>query len=452
MDILQVLIKAGQLILSLSILVLLHEFGHFIFAKIFKARVEKFYLFFNPWFSLFKIKKGETEFGVGWLPLGGYCKISGMIDESMDKEQLSKPPQPYEFRSKPSYQRLLIMLGGVLFNFITAFLIYSMILFTWGNEYLPTDNAKYGIYCDTLATDMGFRNGDIILSVDNKHVEDFRGIFEELIYNEVKTVQVKRNGKNFDVPIPEDFVSQFLERRSYYKSNVSKDPYFFFRPELPFIIGEFGDDSVGEKAGLEIGDKIVGFNDEPVKGFYHFGSKLANVSAQNSKITVERNGEFIQYSLTFDESMKIGAWADNSKFLETETKEYGFFASIPAGIKQGSQSISNYLKDIKLIFTPKTKAYKSLGGFIAIGNIFPDTWDWMTFWTMTALLSIMLAVLNLLPIPALDGGHVLFLVFEIITGRKPADKFIEYAQIVGMLLLLALVLFANGNDIIKLFR
>ena len=448
----EILIKAGQLILSLSILVLLHEFGHFIFAKIFKARVEKFYLFFNPWFSLFKIKKGETEFGVGWLPLGGYCKISGMIDESMDKEQMSKPPEPHEFRSKKGYQRLLIMLGGVLFNFLTAFFIYSMILFTWGETYLPTDNAKHGIYCDTLATDMGFRNGDIILSIDNKHVEDFTDIFVELLYNEVTSIQVKRNGRKVDVSIPNDFVSQYLERRNYYKENVSKD-YNFIVPEYPFIVGDFSEDSVGENAGLEKGDKIIALNDEEISGFNHFSTKLGKFDGNTVKISVDRKGEIIDYSLTLSENRKIEVFAESmGNIIDLETKEFGFFASIPAGIKKGSQSISNYLKDIKLIFSPKTKAYKELGGFIAIGNIFPDTWDWFRFWQMTALLSIMLAVINLLPIPALDGGHVLFLVFEIITGRKPADKFLEYAQIVGMILLLALVLFANGNDIIKLFR
>lgn len=453
-----ILIKAGQLILSLSLLVLIHEFGHFIFAKIFKTKVEKFYLFFNPWFSLFKVKKGDTEFGIGWLPLGGYCKISGMIDESMDKEQLSKPPQPWEFRSKPSYQRLLIMLGGVVFNFVAAFFIYSMILFTWGDKYLPSENVKYGISCDTLATDLGLRDGDIIHSVGNKKVEDFRKILPEMIYTKNKTVQVSRNGQSLDIQLPVDFISQFIERKRQFESEQGED-YDFISFGIPFYIGSFNPGSAGEKAGLRIDDKIIGFNNEEILHFQQFRNKMLTYEDETLLVTVDRNGELIDFSVSLDESRQIGAyWYKNDPNTELEKLfilkevEYSFFASFPAGLKRGKETISSYLKDLRLIFTPKTKAYKSLGGFIAIGNIFPSSWDWYRFWSMTALISIMLAVLNLLPIPALDGGHVIFLVFEIITGKKPADKFLEYAQIVGMILLLALVIFANGNDILKLFR
>jgi len=453
-----ILIKAGQLILSLSLLVLIHEFGHFIFARMFKTRVEKFYLFFNPWFTLFKFKKGETEFGIGWLPLGGYCKISGMIDESMDKEQLKQAPQPWEFRSKPSYQRLLIMLGGVVFNFIAAFFIYSMILFTWGDKYLPTENVKYGISCDTLATDLGFRDGDIILSVGDKKVDDFQKILPEMIYTKTKTVQVRRNGQSLNIQLPTDFISQFIERKRHFEEIQGQD-YNFISFGIPFIIGKFKPGSVGEKAGLRIGDKIVGFNNEEILHFQQFRNKLDAFKEKNLIVTVDRNSEIIDYPLTLDETREIGAyWYENDlnseidKIFGLKEVKYSFFGSFPAGIKRGKDTISSYLKDLRLIFTPKTKAYKSLGGFIAIGNIFPSNWDWYRFWSMTALISIMLAVLNLLPIPALDGGHVIFLIFEIITGKKPADKFLEYAQIVGMILLLALVVFANGNDILKLFR
>ena len=454
----EIIIKAGQLLLSLSILVLLHEFGHFIFARLFRTRVEKFYLFFNPWFTLFKIKKGETEFGIGWLPLGGYCKIAGMIDESMDKEQMKKPPQPYEFRAKPAWQRLIIMLGGVFFNFLAAFFIYSMVLFTWGDKYTPTANVKYGIICDTLATDMGFRNGDFILSVDNNEVEDFSKIIPEIIYNNAETVQVNRNGRMLDVSIPEDFISQFIERRRYLDSNF---PTYinFIDKGIPFFVKKFNEGSVGEEAGLKVGDRVVGLNGAQVLFFQEFFMKISKVKSRDIVVSVNRNGELLDFPISLNDDMLIGAyWFDKDleseldDLFSRETLKYGFFASFPAGIKRGTETISSYLKDLKLIFSPKTKAYKSLGGFIAIGNIFPAQWDWRAFWLMTALISIMLAVLNLLPIPALDGGHVIFLIFELITGKKPADKFLEYAQIAGMILLLALVVFANGNDIIKLFR
>ena len=435
-----ILIKAAQLLLSLSILVIIHEFGHFTFAKIFKTRVEKFYLFFNPWFSLFKFKKNETEYGVGWLPLGGYVKIAGMIDESMDKEQLSKEPQPYEFRSKPSGQRLLIMLGGVLFNVIFAFLIYSMILFTWGEKYLPTANAEYGIICDTLALNMGLQHGDKILTLDNKEVKDFHDIVPEIVYNGAQTIQVNRNGQLLDIQIPDDFVAQYIQRKS------------FINYAFPFVIRSFIKDSPAELAGVQAGDRITGVNGKEVPFYDLVGVEIVKHKNEPIRLEIDRNGKAMEFTVLVDDAGKIGVYPEDPKsFFKLEEIHYGFFESIPAGITKGVSTIKSYLKDLKLVFTPETKAYKSLGGFIAIGNIFPGHWNWNTFWNMTAFLSIMLAVLNVLPIPALDGGHVMFLLFEIVTGRKASDKFMEYAQIVGMILLLALVLYANGNDILKLF-
>jgi regulator of sigma E protease len=435
-----VLIKAAQLLLSLSILVIIHEFGHFTFAKIFKARVEKFYLFFNPWFSIFKFKKGETTYGLGWLPLGGYVKISGMIDESMDKEQLSKEPQPWEFRSKPAIQRLLIMLGGVLFNVIFAFIVYAMILFAWGESYLATKNVKYGIICDTLALDMGLQHGDKILTVDGKTIEKFSDIAPELLYNDAKSLQVDRDGELVNIPVPSDWVNKYIEKQSFI--------YYAY----PFVADEFPHDSYATQMGVQKGDRIVGINGQDLPYFDLLVLELQNHIGKPITLDIIRNGEKIGIDMVVPESGKIGIYPKAPEsFFDFNQVNYGFFESFPAGVKKGVQMIGAYLKDLKLIFTPETKAYKSLGGFIAIGKIFPEKWDWHRFWFMTAFLSIMLAILNLLPIPALDGGHVLFLLVEMITGRKPSDKFLEYAQIVGMLLLLALVLYANGNDIMKLF-
>lgn len=435
-----ILIKAAQLLLSLSILVIVHELGHFTFAKLFKTRVEKFYLFFNPWFSLFKFRRGETEYGMGWLPLGGYVKISGMIDESMDKEQMSKEPQSWEFRSKPSGQRLLIMLGGVMYNIVFAFLIYSAILMVWGEKYLPTSEVKYGIVCDSLALDMGLQHGDRILTLDYKPVVDFHEIIPEIVYNDAKTIQVERNGENLSFDIPDNFVTEFIEKKS------------FINYGYPFVINEFVEGSVAANSGLQKNDLILAVNGVKTPFYEFVGAELTRHEGEAVTMTVERDGQIMDLPLLVPEGGKIGIYGrDPQSFFELEEIRYGVLASIPAGIQKGFQTIQAYLKDLKLVFTPETKAYKSVGGFIAIGNIFPGQWNWQVFWNMTAFLSIMLAILNILPIPALDGGHVMFLTFEIITGRKPADKFMEVAQIIGMILLLALIIFANGNDIARLF-
>ncbi|MFC2113122.1 RIP metalloprotease RseP [Bacteroidota bacterium] len=437
-----VLVQIAQFLLSLSILVFLHEMGHFLFAKLFHTRVEKFYIFFNPWFSLFKKKIGETEYGIGWLPLGGYVKISGMIDESMDKEQLKQDPKPYEFRSKPAYQRLLIMIGGVLVNFVLALVIYSFILYIWGERYLPTKSAKYGIMCDSVAMDIGLRNGDMILSVDNKEIERFYAILHDIIVDGASSIQVERDGEKIDILVLDEHIAPLLKTRQ------------FISPRFPFVIEEFRKESPAREAGMQINDQVIGINGKETRFFDEFRTELKGHESEEISIKVLRNGEELDYNLTTTAEAAIGVVivVDESRFFELKRVEYSFLEAIPAGISKGFSRAVSYLKQLKLIFTPKTKAYEQLGGFIKIGSIFGEVWNWQLFWEMTALLSIILAIMNLLPIPALDGGHVMFLLYEIVSGRKPGDKFMEYAQIAGMALLLLLLLYANGNDVVQLFR
>lgn len=439
-----ILIKTAQLLLSLSILVVLHEMGHFMFARLFKTRVEKFYLFFNPWFSLFKIKKGETEYGIGWLPLGGYVKISGMIDESMDKEAMKLPAQPWEFRAKPAWQRLLIMLGGVMMNFLFAMIIYIGILFAWGESYLPTKNAVYGIEVNEVGREIGFQNGDKILTVDNIYVENFNKIIATVVLDDAKAVQVERNGQKIDVEISGSDLALLLKSKS------------VMAPRFPFKMGVEGylKDSRGKEAGLQIGDEFKGLNGEFFTYFDEWSSALKENIGNPIVLNIERNGEPKEITMTLGGDGMIGIKNSHATdpFFEFKIIKYGFLESIPAGINRGVQTTSDYLKQFKLFFKKETKAYESLGGFATIGSIFPAKWDWHTFWNMTAFISIILAIMNLLPIPALDGGHVLFLMGEMITGRKPNEKFLEYAQIAGMVLLLALVLYANANDIIKMIN
>ncbi|HAH23642.1 MAG TPA: RIP metalloprotease RseP [Prolixibacteraceae bacterium] len=437
-----VLIKAAQLILSLSILVIIHEFGHFVLARVFKTRVEKFYLFFDPWFSLFKVKKGDTEYGIGWLPLGGYVKISGMIDESMDKEAMKLPPQPYEFRAKKSWQRLLIMIGGVVMNFLLAFIIYIGILYAWGEQYLPTANVKYGIEVDSIGQSLGLQNGDKILSVGHKKVENFFQIIPTVILDNASNVQVERNGQQVDVQIPEAEFAQLIK---------SSKEVISCRIPFDYKILGIAKNSAAQQAGLMEGDQILGMNNQKYEFNDQFKSALKDSVGKTVALNVLRNNQELTVPLTVPKTGLLGIQlgTDITKIFEWNTTQYGLLESIPAGINRGITTLQNYLKQFRLIFSPKTKAYESLGGFIAIGNIFPGMWNWYSFWNMTALLSIILGVMNLLPIPALDGGHVMFLLFEMITGRKPNDKFLEYAQIAGMVLLLSLVLYANGNDVFK---
>jgi regulator of sigma E protease len=440
-----ILIKILQFVMSLSILVIIHEFGHFTFAKLFKTRVEKFYLFFDPWFALFKYKRGETEYGVGWLPLGGYVKISGMIDESMDKEQMKQPPQPYEFRSKTSWQRLLIMTGGVVFNFISAILIYVFVLFAWGNTYLPTANVKYGIVTDSVGHAMGLMNGDKIISIDNQHVEDFLHITSDIALNNRKSIQVERDGKLVNIEIPAEYIPKLLKGKGQIDYRI---------PFGPFVVNSFGKESPSKVAGVQLNDELIGLDNKKFAFYDEFQKYLSENKNHPVQLNLLRKGDTVSVSVqpTIAGLLGINRTVSLDKIFNLKTIKYGFFQSFPAGIHKGVKTISDYLKQFKLLFSRHTKAYESLGGFITIGNIFPGVWDWQAFWNLTAFLSIILAVMNILPIPALDGGHVMFLLFEVITGRKPSDKFLEYAQVAGMIILLSLLIFANGNDILRLLR
>jgi len=439
-----ILIKTAQLLLSLSILVVLHELGHFMLARLFKTRVEKFYLFFDPWFSLFKVKKGDTEYGIGWLPLGGYVKISGMIDESMDKEAMKLPAQPYEFRAKPAWQRLLIMLGGVMMNFVFAIFIYIGIMYAWGEEFLPTENAKYGISVNEVGKEIGFQNGDKILTVDNKTIESFSAIIPSIVLDNAKTVQVERNGQKTDVEISDSDLALMLKSKS------------IMIPRTPFDIkvGKVEKGLPAELAGLQKEDIFASVDGLKFEYYDEFTDYLATKKGESIQIEIIREGQRITREVEVSEEGKIGFYVayNNPDIFEFKTVKYGFFESFPAGIKRGVRTTQDYLKQFRLIFNRETKGYEHLGGFATIGNIFPGTWDWNSFWNMTAFISIILAIMNLLPIPALDGGHVMFLMGEMITGRKPGEKFLEYAQIAGMILLLALVLYANANDIIKMIN
>ncbi|MCJ7446696.1 MAG: RIP metalloprotease RseP [Bacteroidales bacterium] len=440
-----ILIRILQFIMSLSILVLIHELGHFVFARYFKTRVEKFYLFFDPWFSLFKFKKGDTEYGVGWLPLGGYCKISGMIDESLDREQMKQPPQPWEFRSKPAWQRLLIMTGGVVFNFLLAILIYVFVLYAWGETYLPTSNVKYGIETDSTGHAIGLMNGDKILSVDNKYIDNFMQITADIILNDRKTIQVERDRQKLNIPIPTDYIAKLL------KNKGQIDPR---TPFNPYVISKHAKESPAKDAGVQVGDELISLDDIRFTYFDEFQKYLQENRNRPVVLNILRDGKGLNIPVIPTAAGLLGVYCNRSitMFFDLKTIRYGFFQSIPAGISKGFRTIVDYLKQFKLIFSKDTKAYESLGGFITIGSIFPGEWDWQVFWNLTAFLSIILAVINILPIPALDGGYVMFLLYEVVTGRKPSDKFLEYAQITGMILLLALLIFANGNDILRLLR
>lgn len=440
-----ILVRILQFILSLSILVIIHELGHFLLAKLFKTRVEKFYLFFDPWFSLFKFKKGETEYGLGWLPLGGYVKISGMIDESLDKEQLKQPVQPWEFRAKKSWQRLLIMTGGVVFNFLLAMIIYVLVLYAWGETYLQTSNVKYGIEIDSTTYAIGLRNGDKILSIDNQYIDNFMQIMPDIILNNRKTIQVERNGEKINIPIPADFIPKSLKGKGKIDART---------PFGPFVINKFTRDSPAEIAGVEIGDEVTGIDSIKFTYYDEFQNYLAQHKNKNVVLNISRKDEKLNIPVTPTALGVLGVSINRSygQYFDLKTIKYGFLQSIPAGINKGFKTIADYLKQFRLIFSRHTKAYESLGGFITIAKIFPGVWDWQIFWNFTAFLSIILAVMNILPIPALDGGHVMFLLFEVVTGRKPSDKFLEYAQIAGMIILFSILIFANGNDILRLFR
>ncbi len=443
-----VLIKTLQVILALSILILVHEFGHFFFAKIFGIRVDKFYLFFDAgdfkllstksgWFArLFpKAKEWETEYGIGWLPLGGYCKIAGMIDESMDTEHLKTEPQSWEFRSKPAWQRLFVMAGGVLFNFILAILIYSGILSIWGESYIS--NEDNCIYVNELAYDMGFRNGDRILSFDDYVPENFGMLQANLARENASKAVVLRDGDTINIYIDHNRMGDVLNTPG------------MFDLARPFIVDQVPESSPNHKAGLMEDDRIIGIDSTCIRFVQDAEPVLSARAGETVRTAVLRGDDTLAISLQVDTLGKFGIY---TKVQGIKTKEYNLISAIPAGFSKTFSTIGGYIKDLKLIFTPSTEAYKSVGSFIAMGQIFPSAWDWYSFLNILALLSIMLGVMNLIPIPALDGGHIVFTLYEIITGRKPSDKFLYVMQLIGMVLIFGLMFLAFGNDIARLLR
>ena len=487
------LIRALQLILSLSILVVLHEFGHFAFARIFKVRVEKFYMFFNPNFSLIRAKKingrwtvklfaknvpanerpkltlsgdpifdskgkpvmeqipltdlpegdwrkypDNTEWGIGWLPLGGYCSISGMVDETKDITQMAAEPQPWEYRSRSVWQRLPIIVGGVLVNFILAMIIYSAVLFTWGREYLPLKNAKYGLSFSQTMLDNGFKNGDKIIKINGQPVEQRADIIEKLLIDGNQNVAVERDNKLIDIQLPANLSQSILAAQE----------VDFVSERFPFVVAEVMSGSPADKAKLQAGDSIVGVNGKQLFIYQDIANELDVSRNTQVDLNFVRKGQLMKSKVQLTEDEKLGVKSFSlAKFMKTNRIEYGFFASVPAGIKFGLETLRSYVKQIKLVFTKEGS--KQLGGFGSIGKLFPKKWDWQLFWSMTAFLSIILAFMNFLPIPGLDGGYVLYLIYEMITGKKPSDKFLEYAQTTGMFLLFALLIYANGNDLFK---
>ena len=451
------LIKAAQLIVAFAILVIIHEFGHYIFSRIFGVKVEKFYLFFNPWFTLYKYKPkkpapkpGEeekmtwrdTEYGIGWVPLGGYCKIAGMIDESMDTEQMKQPAKPWEFRSKPAWQRLLIMVGGVLFNFILAIIIYTGIVFAWGEKYIPFRNATEGMMYSETAHKVGFVDGDIPLAADGKELTYYSG--DELLKMlDAKVVTVLRNKcDTVNINIPDGFI--FTANKEAEEGNL------FMAYRLPVVISDLQPGMGAVKAGLMKSDSIVSVNGVSTPSFDVFKAELDKNMDKNVTIGFVRNGKPMESKVAVDAAGKIGIMLTPlTDIYRTVTREYSIFESIPRGIELGVEKLTSYVSQMKYVFT--REGAKNLGGFGAIGNIFPESWNWEQFWSITAFLSVILAFMNILPIPALDGGHVLFLLVEIITRRQPSEKFLEYAQMAGMAFLFALLLFANGNDIYRFF-
>jgi regulator of sigma E protease len=447
----EILIKASQFILSLSLLIVLHELGHFIPAKLFKTRVEKFYLFFDYKFSIFKKKIGETVYGIGWIPLGGYVKISGMIDESMDTEQLKEEPKPWEFRSKPAWQRLIIMLGGVFVNFILGIFIYIMLMYSYGEKYLPNENVTDGVWVqDSLAVRLGLQNGDKILSVDGEEIKKFSDITIEFINGNNYTIE--RNGLSIKKELPVDFIDKLITR--------GKNAGMIVRPRSPFMFAKFQENSLNSNSEFKDKDIVTAINGQSLKYQDEVEVLLNENRGKEILLTVKRGEENKTFNVVVNDNGKLGVVIYGMNFSDLEKLgyydlaniNYSLAAAIPAGVNKSYETLSNYIKQLKKIFNPNTGAYKGLGGFISIGSIFPSTWSAESFWNITAFLSIMLGFMNLLPIPALDGGHVVFTLWEMITGKKPSDKFLEYAQVTGFILLITLLLFANGNDIFRLFQ
>lgn len=437
----EIIIKVLQFFMSLSLLVAIHEFGHYLAARIFKIRVEKFYIFFDPWFSLFKWKRGETEYGVGWLPLGGYVKIAGMIDESMDLEQMQAPVQEWEFRAKPAWQRFIVMIAGVTMNVLLAIVIYSGIRYVSGESYMANDDVKWGYVFNDTAKAMGFQDGDKVVSIDGEKIDDVNEIRAQLLLTkEARKIVVNRAGEQIEFTIPFESLLEMRRNRQY------EDLYSF---RVPFIVDSLASASA-QAAGLQVGDEVVACNGEAVDVPMMTDLLQNRYKGDTVTLSVLRAGAISELRVPVNGEGKIGVVLKGDMF-QPRTKTFTFWQAIPAGAKMAGETIADYWQQLKLIFQPKTKMYEELGGFIAIGNIFPSEWDWLRFWTMTAFLSVMLAVLNILPIPGLDGGHALFTLWEMLTGRKASDKFLEIMQYIGFALLLALVIYSNGNDIYRLF-
>lgn len=449
------LVQAIQLLASLSLLIILHEFGHFFFARLFKTRVEKFYLFFDflfPFpgllnFSLFKKKKGDTEYGIGWFPMGGYVKIAGMVDESMDKEAMNKPPEPWEYRSKKAWQRLFIMLGGIIMNVLTAMVIYAVVFGVWGEEYLPLENVKNGISTSELSRSAGLKNGDKVVSVGGKKVEKFTRIPSEIVLRQAKTVEVIRDGKPVTVTLPEGTIGKLA------KSKRSSEP--FITPRVPIVIAKVSDGTAADKMGLKSKDSIIAVNGITTAFYDEFDSKKKSLAGQPIALTVVRDGKEMILNGKVPDDKILGFQPDMTlnRYFEVKVIKYGIVQAIGKGFQYTFQQIGSYAAQLKLLFTSsEIKTSESLGGFVTFGKLFAPTFDWQEFLMLTAFISIILAVMNLLPIPGLDGGYVIFLLFELITGRKVSDKVMERATTVGLILLLGLMLYANGLDIMRLFK
>ena len=437
----EILIKVLQFFMSLTLLVAVHEFGHFIVARIFKIRVEKFYIFFDAGFSLWKKKFGDTEYGLGWLPLGGYCKIAGMVDESMDKEQLASAPQPWEYRAKPAWQRFFVLIAGVTMNVVLAFFIYCGISFSYGSQYISNEDMIYGYEFSQSAEQLGFKDGDRIVTIGGDKIENMTSILPKiLLAKEGCEVEVIREGAPYRFTLDNEVLNIMRKENAFESEQL-------YSPLIPFVIDSVTFETALQ-AGLQKGDRIIGVGGESLPYYNHYASRLSKLAGQTAELQVIRGADTLALSVPVNAEGRIGVITEN--FFKVRTEKYNLFEAIPAGARLTAKTIKNYWDQLVLIVKPDTGLYKQVGGFIAIGNIFPSEWDWHQFWSMTAFLSIILAVMNVIPIPGLDGGHMIFTFWEMVTGRKVNDKVLEVAQYIGMALILALVLFANGNDIFKL--
>jgi regulator of sigma E protease len=436
--------KTAQFILSFSIIVVLHELGHFIPARLFGARVEKFYLFFNPGFSLWKKKIGDTEYGLGWIPFGGYVKISGMIDESMDKEQMNKAPESYELRSKPAYQRLIVMLGGVIVNVILAIIIFIGIAWFWGDDFLPAKNLSYGIHPTEISKKMGLQDGDIIVALDQKELKDFFELESKIVLEEAKTIQVKRGDSVLSLAIPTTIAAELAN---------ANNTTAFVVPMFPVIVDSIGKTAVVVEGSFQKNDTLLSINGQSVKYQHEFIEVKKKFSDSLVTVIAKRGMDTVKIRTLINNKAQLGLFVKlPMQLFKTVHQEYSFAEAIPTGVQRCFTTLDNYVTGIKQIFTGKVNPNDSLGSLISIGNTFPSQWDWERFWTLTAVFSIVLGFMNVLPIPALDGGHALFILFEMITRRKPSDKFMEYAQIAGMILMFGLMLYALGLDFWRLFK